>query len=224
MLNWSQHSAGWARDPPPEFPFYPSNLAMKTSWLFWTTTIQFQLTATKLGLKWMAASSKDIWKTNWILKFYWLEDVRDLTPLMWVCWDESGRQKDIKTERQKDRKTERQKDRKTERQKDRKTERQKDRKSETKNLILNTCFLQNWAGILTFWILQIAIISRRSESFRYHVEKGVAKATRTPLGTRFLRSDGTEGIFRDYALPTHQFQTQRTEGLSRAALPAAGLL
>jgi hypothetical protein len=52
----------------------------------------------------------------------------------------------------------------------------------------------------------------------------VAKTSRSPLGTPFLRSDGTQGFFRDLAVPSNQIQTLRNENLNREALPEAGLM
>jgi hypothetical protein len=55
------------------------------------------------------------------------------------------------------------------------------------------------------------------------VENGVARKPKTPLGTFFTRKDGTQGVFRDWAIPTHQFQ--RNVSLDRAlALPKEGFM
>ena len=62
------------------------------------------------------------------------------------------------------------------------------------------------------------------ESFRYHVENGVAQTVRSPLGTPITRSDGSQGILRDYAIPSHQFPTQRNSSLDRVALPPQGFM
>jgi hypothetical protein len=69
------------------------------------------------------------------------------------------------------------------------------------------------------------MISRKFEGFRFSVKNGVAKTLRNPFGTPKTMKDGSQGIFRDMAVPTHQFQSfHRNETADRVALPAQGFV
>jgi hypothetical protein len=48
------------------------------------------------------------------------------------------------------------------------------------------------------------MISKKHSGFRYSVTKGVGKTLRNPFGTPMKMKDGSQGIFRDRAIPSHQ--------------------
>jgi hypothetical protein len=69
------------------------------------------------------------------------------------------------------------------------------------------------------------MISKKYEGFRFIVKNGVAKTLRNPFGTPKRMRDGSMGIFRDMAVPSHQFQSsQRNESVDRVALPTQGFV
>ena len=69
------------------------------------------------------------------------------------------------------------------------------------------------------------MVSKKYVGFRYSVKNGVPKTLRNPFGTPKTMRDGTQGIFRDMAVPTHQFQaSQRNESVDRVALPTQGFV
>jgi hypothetical protein len=83
------------------------------------------------------------------------------------------------------------------------------------------CNQRNLQPNIIFFFFQIAIISRRSESFRFHVENGVAKSVEAP----FPRSDGNKETLREIAIPSDQFLTLQNKVLNREeAFPEAGFV
>ena len=62
------------------------------------------------------------------------------------------------------------------------------------------------------------------ESFRFSITDGKAHRLRNPFGTVLTRSDGTKSIFRDRAIPSHQFGSKNQTGMNRAALPTQGFM
>ena len=68
------------------------------------------------------------------------------------------------------------------------------------------------------------MISKRYGSYRFNVNKGIAKAPRSPLGTTIINKDGTTRIFRDQAIKTLNYEASRNESFNRVALPSAGFV
>ena len=66
--------------------------------------------------------------------------------------------------------------------------------------------------------------STRYGSYRFNVNKGIAKAPRSPLGTTIINKDGTTRILRDRAIKTKHFEASRNANLNRAALPSTGFV
>jgi hypothetical protein len=68
------------------------------------------------------------------------------------------------------------------------------------------------------------MVGNGREGFRYSVQNGEAKRLRNPFGTILSRSDGTEEIFRDLAVPSDNYQPKYNASLNRVAFPTGGLL
>ena len=70
------------------------------------------------------------------------------------------------------------------------------------------------------------MISKKYGGFRYTVTNGVGQPLRNPFGTPMKMSDGSQGIFRDRAVPSHQFQSSsvRNTSVDRVALPSQGFV
>jgi hypothetical protein len=63
------------------------------------------------------------------------------------------------------------------------------------------------------------------ESYKLQVKKGVGRALKTSLGSSFTRSDGSDGVFVDRAIPSLQFVGGKTNASNRAvALPREGFM
>jgi hypothetical protein len=73
---------------------------------------------------------------------------------------------------------------------------------------------------------QVAMISKKNQGFRYSVTNGVGRMLRNPFGTPMKMKDGSEGIFRDRAVPSPYFQSLAHKNMSvdRAALPTQGFV
>lgn len=68
------------------------------------------------------------------------------------------------------------------------------------------------------------MLGNDKEGFRYSVQNGEARKLRNPFGTPLTRSDGNKEIFRDWAIPSFQFQPQYNATMNRAALPSQGFV
>jgi hypothetical protein len=72
---------------------------------------------------------------------------------------------------------------------------------------------------------QIAMSGKQHSHIRYNVRKGVAKPVKNRFGTPITLKDGSKGIFRDRAVPSHQFQPKKNMTSNRAvALPIQGFV
>jgi hypothetical protein len=67
------------------------------------------------------------------------------------------------------------------------------------------------------------MVSKKYEGFRYTVTNGVGQTLKNPFGTPMKMKDGSQGIFRDRAVPSHQFQSHDMS-LNRVALPSQGFM
>ena len=68
------------------------------------------------------------------------------------------------------------------------------------------------------------MVGNGREGFRYSVQNGIARKQKNPFGTLLTRSDGTKEIFRDYAIPSPNYQPHYNATLNRVALPTQGFV